>query len=107
MIPETPKKRMMPLRIIRTTDTNIYTSYSKVNLNAFQKWAYDNDKLDWVEDTEVNGEHKQTSGIYTWDDYFYLLETDEEIRKDLAEYILQEGRGKTNVKLNYCLKSLL
>jgi hypothetical protein len=73
------------MEIHEINDTEIITDAGAVNRNAFEKWVDDNNKRDWIHDTSnYRGEHEQSSGTMTWDDYY---DNDKYVCEDLNDYI--------------------
>lgn len=76
---------------IKTVTVKIEPVYQIVR-KRFEAFLLSEGKLEWILDEQENGEHKQSQGTYSLDEYWYELGWDK-VTEDLYEYILFKFLG--------------
>lgn len=85
----------MKVEINQITDTEIFILQNNkvdevINKAAFQQWVDNADKREWEMNwSDEGGNHRQDSGLMSWDDYYSSIY----ITNDIADYLtVREAR---------------
>lgn len=69
---------------------DVFKTIKTIDTVLFYDWLKKEDKLNWIHDWEIMGEHRQTTGVFSFDEY--LNETDDRQKaKDIREYLRDTG----------------